>query len=87
MFYALKIDLKLFGQNGQLVPWLLKDVFLRLTNFRILTDTLSVKMEPAQPMSCSVSNSFEAENNEIEIDSASVSTINANFELSSEDIS
>ena len=37
-------------------------------------------------MSCSVSNSFEAENN-AEIDSASVSSINANFELSSEDIS
>ena len=43
-------------------------------------------MEPAQPMSCSVSNSFAAENN-AEIDSASVSTINANFELSPEDIS
>ena len=45
-----------------------------------------MKMEPAQPMSCSVSNSFEAENN-AEIDGASVSTINANFELSPEDIS
>ena len=37
-------------------------------------------------MSCSVSNRFEAENN-AEIDNTSVSTINAKFELSSEDIS
>ena len=57
-----------------------------MTNFRILTDTVSIMMESAQPMSCSVGNSFEAENNAA-IDNASVSTINANFELSSEDIS
>ena len=43
-------------------------------------------MEPAQPMSCWVSNSYEAENN-ADIDTASVSAINANFELSPDDIS
>ena len=56
-----------------------------MINLRILTDTVSVKMEPAQPMSCSVSPVVKLSN--AEIDSASVSTINANFELSPEDIS
>jgi len=54
--------------------------------YKILTDTVSVQLEPTQPLSCLVSNSFEAEN-EAEIDNTSVSSINATFELSSEDIS
>ena len=37
-------------------------------------------------MSCSVSNSFEAEN-EAEINNTSVSSMNATFELSAQDIS
>ena len=45
-----------------------------------------MQLEPSQSMSCSVSNRFEAENN-AEIDNTSVSTINGQFELSSEDIS
>ena len=57
-----------------------------MTNFRILTDTISVQLEPTQSMSCSVSNSFEAEN-KAEINNTSVSTLNATFELSSDDIS
>ena len=54
--------------------------------FRILTDTISVKLEPAKSMSCSVSNSFEAENKG-EINTPPVSKFNATFELSAQDIS
>ena len=53
---------------------------------RILTDTASVQLEPAHPMSCSVSNRFEAEN-KAEIYNTSVSTLNATFELTAQDIS
>ena len=56
------------------------------SNFRILTDTMSILLEPAQPMSCSVSDSFEVEN-KAEINNTSVSTLNATFELSAQDIS
>ena len=56
------------------------------SNFRILTDTMSVLLEPAQPMSCSVRDSFEVEN-KAEINNTSVSTLNATFELSAQDIS
>ena len=57
-----------------------------MINLRILTDTASVQLEPSQPMSCSVSNSFETKN-KTEIDNTSVSKINETFELSSDDIS
>ena len=43
-------------------------------------------LEPAQSMSCSVSNSFEAGDN-AEINTPPVSTLNATFELSAQDIS
>ena len=61
-------------------------VFPYFIHFRILTDTASVQLEPAQSMSCAVSNSFEAEN-KAEINNTSVSTLNATFELSAQDIS
>ena len=61
-------------------------IFPYFTYPRILTDTASVQLEPAQPMSCSVGNSFEAEN-KAEINNTSVSTLNATFELSAQDIS
>ena len=57
-----------------------------MINLRILTDTASVQLEPTQPMSCSVSSSFETEN-KTEIGNMSVSKINETFELSSDDIS
>ena len=47
---------------------------------------MSILLEPAQPMSCSVSDSFEVEN-KAEINNTSVSTLNATFELSAQDIS
>ena len=56
-----------------------------MINLRILTDTASVQLEPTQPMSCSVSSSFKTEN-KTEIGNMSVSKINENFELSSDDI-
>ena len=45
-----------------------------------------MQLEPTQPMSCSVSSSFETEN-KTEIDNTSVSIINETFELSPDDIS
>ena len=45
-----------------------------------------MQLEPTQPMSCSVSSSFETQN-KTEIDNTSVSIINETFELSSDDIS
>ena len=66
-----------------------RSAIVRMTffsNFRILTDTMSILLEPAQPMSCSVSNSFKVEN-KAEINNTSVSTLNATFELSAQDIS
>lgn len=56
------------------------------TIFRILTNTTSVEMEPSQQMSCSVSSSFETED-EATINNASVASLNATFELSPQDIS
>ena len=66
-----------------------RSVIVQMTfssNFRILTDTISILLEAAQPMSCSVSNSFAAEN-KAEINNTSISTLNATFELSAQDIS
>ena len=57
-----------------------------MIDLRILTDTASVQLEPSQPMSCSVSSSFETEN-KTEIGNMSISKINETFELSSDDIS
>ena len=57
-----------------------------MTDFRILTDTISVKLEPTQPLSCLVSDSFEA-NDYVAMEYESLSSINATFELSSDDIS
>ena len=57
-----------------------------MTLLRILTDTASVQLEPTQPMSCSVSSSFETVN-KTEIDNTSIPKINETFELSSDDIS
>ena len=45
-----------------------------------------MQLEPSQPMSCSVSSSFETVN-KTEIGNTSVSKINETFELSSDDIS
>ena len=78
-----------FSFNTMVYRWVyfsLNDVFNQLTNFRIVSDTISMQLEPTQPMSCSVSNSVEAENN-AEIDNTSVSIMNATFELSAQDIS
>ena len=78
-----------FSFNAMVYKWVyyhFNDVFIQFINFRILTDTASVMMEPAQPMSCSVSNTFEAEN-KAEINNTSVSSLNATFELSTQDIS
>ena len=53
---------------------------------RILTDTISLKLEPPQMMRCLVSNNFEV-GDEILIGDKSDSSINDTFELSSQDIS
>ena len=45
-----------------------------------------MQLEPTQPMSCSVSKHFQAVNN-IGIVNQTLSSIDANFELSSKDIS
>ena len=82
-------DIVEFSFNAMVYRWVnyhFNDVFIQFINFRILTDTASVMMEPAQPMSCSVSNTFEAEN-KAEISNTSVSSLNATFELSAQDIS
>ena len=47
---------------------------------------ISVQLEQTQPMSCSVSKHFQADNN-VGIGNETVSLINATFELSSQDIS
>ena len=60
--------------------------FILSSLFRMLTDTISVKLEPNQPMSCFVSNSFEAIN-DISMKDESLASINATFELTSDDIS
>ena len=52
----------------------------------MLTDTISVKLEPNQPMSCLVSDSFEAIN-DVSMEDESLASINATFELTSDDIS
>ena len=78
-----------FSFNTMVYRWVnyyFNVVFIQFINFRILTDTASVMMEPAQPMSCSVSNTFEAEN-KAEINNTSVSSLDATFELSAQDIS
>ena len=78
-----------FSFNTMVYRWVYyswNDVFNQLTNFRIVSDTISMQLEPTQQMSCSVSNSVEAENN-AEIDNSSVSIMNATFELSAQDIS
>ena len=77
-----------FSFNAMVYRWVNYhfNVFIQSINFRILTDTVSVMMEPAEPMSCSVSSSFETENR-AEINNTSVSSLNATFELSAQDLS
>ena len=82
-FYTMVYRWAFFQLPLRWVIW--DDVYLQMTNLRILTDTASVQLEPTQPMSCSVSSSFETEN-KTEIGNMSVSKINENFELSSDDI-
>ena len=51
-----------------------------------MTDTTSIQVETTQPMSCSVSSSFETQDGAT-INDASISALNATFSLSSQDIS
>ena len=78
-----------FSFNAMVYRWVtssFNDIAIQLINFRIVTNTVSVMMEPAQPMSCSVSKNFESENR-AEINNTSVASLNATFELSAQDIS
>ena len=66
-------------------PLFLSIYVFQVIDLRILTDTTSVELEPSQQMSCSVSSSFETED-EATLNNASVASINATFELSQQDI-
>ena len=57
-----------------------------IDKLRIISDTISLQLEPAQMMKCLVSNNFEV-GDEISIGYQSDSSINDTFELSSQDIS
>ena len=51
-----------------------------------MSNTISVLLEPTQPMSCSTSNNYQ-DRIDVAIDDDTVASINETFELSSQDIS
>ena len=62
------------------------DPCVKWLHFRMLTDTISVRLEPIQPMSCLFSDSFELIN-DVSIEDESLESIISTSELSPDDIS